>query len=241
MNYSDTKLQSLLSAEYVLGSLQGLARKRFERLLTTEPGLQEAVEYWQRRLNPLGETVEPLEPPHHIWQQIQQRIQPPAAPVAAEAESSMTKIANAWWDSLEFWRGFGVATAMMIVGLFVAFNTQTSFNKQPEYLAILQNQQAQPMFVASLIQGGKALEVSMLAEMNMQSHEVMQIWCVPKDGGVPVSVGLLESGRTHFELSLDQLQGLHDAEELLISLEPVGGSTEQGPSGPVMYRGPTMI
>ncbi|HEX5055802.1 MAG TPA: hypothetical protein VFX02_04820, partial [Gammaproteobacteria bacterium] len=93
MNYSDPTLQSLLAAEYVLGSLHGAARRRFTALVAREPGLRRELEYWQRRLNPLAETLPLRKPRAQVWRNIQNRIRggsrrPPALV----------------WNSLVFWR-----------------------------------------------------------------------------------------------------------------------------------------
>src|SRR5688572_5543509 len=97
MRYSDPKLQSLLAAEYVLGSLHGASRRRFTVLLAREGGLRKEVEYWQRRLNPLAETLPLLRPRRQVWRNIQNRIRGDA-----EAWPSLL------WNSLAFWRSLAV-------------------------------------------------------------------------------------------------------------------------------------
>ena len=46
MNYQHPELQKRLAAEYVLGSLQGKARLRFERLMVEQPSLRRLVAAW---------------------------------------------------------------------------------------------------------------------------------------------------------------------------------------------------
>jgi anti-sigma-K factor RskA len=61
MNYGDPRLRAMLASEYVLGTLHGRARRRFERLLGEDAGLRVTVEAWQNRLTPLAEALPPVE------------------------------------------------------------------------------------------------------------------------------------------------------------------------------------
>ena len=49
MDYSRPELADRLAAEYVLGTLRGPARRRFEALLPAHPALNRAMLDWQRR------------------------------------------------------------------------------------------------------------------------------------------------------------------------------------------------
>ena len=55
MNYADPELRDRLAAEYALGALSGLSRRRFERLLSSDRDLRDLVEDWDLRLNLLVE------------------------------------------------------------------------------------------------------------------------------------------------------------------------------------------
>jgi len=50
MRPSDPRRREWLAQEYVLGTLQGAARHRFERWLLTDRALQADVRRWQQRL-----------------------------------------------------------------------------------------------------------------------------------------------------------------------------------------------
>ena len=73
-----------LAAEYVLGTLRGPARARFERLIESDPALAQRVDAWAKRLDPLAEAAPAIEPPARSWTAIEQRIGAAAAkPVRA--------------------------------------------------------------------------------------------------------------------------------------------------------------
>lgn len=228
MKYSDPKLQSLLAAEYVLGSLHGASRRRFATLLAGEPGLRKEVEYWQRRLNPLADTLPLMQPHRRVWRNIQDRIRGDAV---------------AWpallWNSLAFWRSLAVGSATaLLLAAFVILQLNTNYEQAIHYVAVLKNQQAQPMLIATMEEN--MLTLDMLGPDNTGPGEVMEVWSLPRDGGKPVSLGLLKGRHGRLVLSRTQLEWLETAGEIAISIEPVGGSPTGLPTGPVMYRGDTI-
>lgn len=117
MNYADPELRDRLAAEYALGALSRLSRRRFERLLSSDRDLRDLVEDWDLRLNLLAESAPPVEPRARVWDEIARQIAPPApAPVR---EGWVDRL----WDSLGFWRAataLAAATAAALV-FYVAF------------------------------------------------------------------------------------------------------------------------
>jgi anti-sigma-K factor RskA len=129
MNYADPELRDRLAAEYAIGALSGLERRRFERLLSTDRDLRDLVEHWELRLNLLTESAPAVEPRPQVWDEIARRIAPAAAPAP---ESWLDRL----WDSLGFWRGaagLAAATAAALV-VYVAFLPQ---RVAPEQIAAL--------------------------------------------------------------------------------------------------------
>jgi anti-sigma-K factor RskA len=57
MNYFEPELRDRLAAEYALGTLRGLARRRFERLLSGNAALRDLVKDWELRVNLLAESA----------------------------------------------------------------------------------------------------------------------------------------------------------------------------------------
>jgi len=51
----NTRLQHKLAAEYVLGTLRGGARRRFQSWLSNDPHLQQVVREWEHHLMPMME------------------------------------------------------------------------------------------------------------------------------------------------------------------------------------------
>src|SRR4051794_15487190 len=63
-----------LAAEYVLGTLRGPARRRFEKWRGAPPQGQERCRFWEESLMQLAKGVRPIQPPPHVWQGIRARL-----------------------------------------------------------------------------------------------------------------------------------------------------------------------
>lgn len=64
----------LLAAEYVIGTLRGLARKRYERYLQQYPQLSAMTELWQNDLNLLTATLPETKPKPELWHTIKTKL-----------------------------------------------------------------------------------------------------------------------------------------------------------------------
>ena len=85
MNYARAELADRLASEYVLGTLQGGARRRFEALLPAHPMLRQAVTRWHDRLQPLARAIPPVAPAPAVWERIEARLDGAAIPLRAAA------------------------------------------------------------------------------------------------------------------------------------------------------------
>jgi anti-sigma-K factor RskA len=112
MNYFDPELRDRIAAEYALGTLRSLARRRFERLLSANADLRDLVSDWELRANLLAESAPVVEPPAHVWEQITQRIAPPPAP-------ARERLLDRLWDNPGFWRVTGALAGAVAAALAV--------------------------------------------------------------------------------------------------------------------------
>ncbi len=72
-NDNQDRVQEPLAAEYVLGTMQGDERIRFEQRLVSDMGLQAEVTAWEERLTPMLDVLDSVQPPPGVWQQIQEK------------------------------------------------------------------------------------------------------------------------------------------------------------------------
>ena len=71
----DDGLLDELAGEYVLGTLDGEARERFESRLSIDGDAQRAVAQWESRLSPLVEPAPRLHPSGEVWTAIKAHLE----------------------------------------------------------------------------------------------------------------------------------------------------------------------
>ncbi len=226
MKYRNEQIREALAAEYALGTLQGAARRRFERSLRDDPGLRRLVAEWQARLAPLDAAAKPIAPPQRVWRTIQQRI----APASRRAR---------FWNSIGFWRGSALASTMAaaILAALLVFAPP-----RETMVVIMSDDRARPAITVSWQPqqiGEKRLRVRLIEHPTRAPDTAWELWMVPPGGGNPVSLGLLNTREAQTVVVPPQLQdAINSALALALSVEPKGGSPTGLPTGPVIYQGP---
>lgn len=211
-----------LAAEYVLGTLRGGARRRFETLMGAHPSLREAVARWQERLHPLADTVPVVAPPPRVWQAIEARLDGRPKPAAAP---------RSIWSGLAFWRGWSALATAAAVVMAVLLVQPTPL--APPVVVVLAAPEGANAFVASVSADGRSLVVRPLATLDVDATRALELWAVPGQGA-PRSLGLIQLDRTTV---LQREQVLNGTAALAVSLEPPGGSPTGAPTGPILYTG----
>jgi anti-sigma-K factor RskA len=249
-------LQDRLAAEYVLGTLRGPARARFQSWLRDDAALRRTVSEWEERLAPMASAVREVAPPARVWQNIEARIGKPAGVPAGAARpvASAAAPASGWWDSLAFWRNWGlvatgcaaalmVATALRapeIVEREVVRTVEVPSNAmQPSYIAMLEDDRGELVFMAYAGRKSDELWVKRMGMKPLEPGQSYELWALPGKPGMPVtSLGVIPAGeKGTIKLASIADQRLADVPQLAISLEPEGGSKTGQPTGPVMYKG----
>src|SRR5260370_30528 len=100
MNPGNPELIDRLAAEYVLGTLRGPARRRFERWRADAPHVDQRCCYWEEHLMHVAKGLKPVQPPAHVWPAIRKRLNltphllpPPCATTLAPALASSSTLA----------------------------------------------------------------------------------------------------------------------------------------------------
>jgi anti-sigma-K factor RskA len=231
VKYRNDDLREALAAEYALGTLQGRARRRFERSLKDDPRLRRTVAAWQERLAPLNEAVEPVQPPARVWRGIERQIRPTA------------RRRSRFWDSLGFWRAVSIASTVAAL-LLAAYLGALAPTAKPRdmMVAVLSDDQAHPALTVSWRadqRGDKYLQIRVLGHAEMAPDTAWELWMLPGGEGKPVSLGLITTHETQTVVVPARLSSaIDDASGLAMSVEPKGGSPTGVPTGPVLYKGP---
>ncbi|MFA9218252.1 MAG: anti-sigma factor domain-containing protein, partial [Sphingomonadaceae bacterium] len=220
-------LRERLAAEYVLGTLKGGARRRFDGWLHQDAALRRSVAEWQNRLLPLAEFAPQQAPRPQVWQAIERRLQ-------------LQRPVPVWqfWrsESLSFWRGLGAASSAVAMLLAVVLATRAPDAPQIDYVATLADAQSQTAVLLTADRRHQTLRVKLLAAAPVASDKTLQLWVVPKQGH-PRSLGVL-APQSEVQLALTASALDSDVALLAVSLEPAGGSPDpNGPTGPILYKG----
>ena len=224
MNYRDPKLRDMLASEYALGTLQGLARKRFERLMRDDADLRRAVSEWQERLAPMTQAVTPITPPNRVWRNIEKRIR------GDRPRESL-------WQSLNFWRSLALAASGFAFAMLLYTGLAPQREPGAAYVAVLANEQHQPMMVVRYVKGQRELSVSFVAPQAIADDRSLELWSLPA-GGAPKSLGLVPTtGKVSLQLDVERASDMATVPALAVSLEPKGGSPTGAPTGPVLFSG----
>ncbi|MGH7122243.1 MAG: anti-sigma factor [Acetobacteraceae bacterium] len=212
--------RDLTAGEYVLGTLDVAAADAFEQAAPQDPELAAAIAAWQRRLSPLAGLVAPVAPPADLWVRIE----------ASTGKPELTQPVRIW-RNVAFWR-FATAGALALTAIFAGLLISRPVSRPTLMATIAPTGKTVPIFIAE-VQPGGALLMRALSPVVVAKNKALELWALPAGATMPVALGVLPStGRR-----LQTASTLGNATELMISLEPPGGSPTGQPTGPVVYKG----
>ncbi len=220
MNYLTEERKNALASEYVLGTLHGRARIRFQQLLMQHRSLRHVLWQWESRLNSLGGGVASVQPPAHLWDNIQQQLgfNNPALP------ANVTRLPQAKVRTWQWLSGIASAAAILLAVLLIVPQAPERMQTQ---IAVVQGEKAQALWSIEL--GEKNLVVTATANFTPLPDQDYELWMVAADGRPPISLGLLpKQGKLTLprNVLLDQVK----VAALAVSLEPLGGSPNGQPT-----------
>ncbi len=218
----------LLAAEYVLGVLNAAEAASVEAAAASDDALALAIEAWQNRLAPLALLAAPVPPPAALWSRIAGTIGGFAEP-ARDAE--IVSFPRRAWNSPGIWRA-ATAAALALAAAFAGI----AFLQRPapptELAAALAPANAPaPVFLAETQPDGSIL-VRPLSHVAVESGKDLELWALPAGATRPVSLGVLPAIGRHVPGELAKA-----STQLLVTLEPQGGSPSGSPTGPLVYAG----
>ncbi|HEY7999063.1 MAG TPA: anti-sigma factor [Pseudolabrys sp.] len=212
----------LLAAEYALGVLAGTDRAAAQRLLERDRNFARMVAEWEQRLAPWAGEIAEVSPPPQVWEAIVAALPAAAAPSAG------------LWQSLLFWRGFALASALAAACLG-AFIYLGAINREQPLVATIEGGGSRA-FVAT-IDAKRGTIAVVPAAFSADATRVPELWLIPADGK-PRALGLLRADRTVTITIPPEFAGQTVSNAVLaVSLEPPGGSPTGAPTGPVIGTG----
>jgi anti-sigma-K factor RskA len=245
----------LLAAEYVLGTLRGSARRRFQFYAERDSVIRNAVDDWQRRIAPMAELAPPRMPPASVWEAIERRLNLAGLREAARTPTPAPVVrpplpTTSPFGKLAFWRGWAigvtaiaaVAVVVAVRSLMVSTTTQAPapvVAQQPEaavsHVAVLNNADAHPVMLVAWDETHATMTLHPLGKVDLPAGRAMELWGIPASGH-PVALGMLPDSADGKVPAGAQKPGSYAA--LAVSIEAPGGSPNpNAPSGPVVFTG----
>lgn len=244
MNYEQPQLRRMLAAEYVLGTLHGPARRRFEELLRHSATLRREVVFWETRLAQLGLDLSPVQPPPRVWAGLRARISKPLPRAPGDRVT--------WWDRINLWRAAfavssAVAVALLVVLLLIPAPRRPATGPYSvarsghaaahEMMALIEGKQNQPLWLFTANMKAGTMSVRVMQGYPVPQGKSLELWMVPAHKGAkPVPMGLIpRSGVYRGVMPAKMMHTLKSAQALAVSMEPAGGSPTGEPTGPVLF------
>jgi anti-sigma-K factor RskA len=223
MNYQHPQLLEELAAQYVLGTLRGRARRRFERYCKHNASALHAVRRWEDRLVDLLASVVPVAPSAVVWDQIRFRVR--------RDRALRPKRVFATFGNWRFAMAAGIAALAIAFGLWTGFGPWSS-----QQVAVIWSEQQGQLWTIEAPRSRGELRVAATENIRLNPARAYELWALPGAGAAPVSLGLMPmSGRATLELNDAQRMALSRSRQIAISEEPPGGSPTGAPTGQVLF------
>jgi len=241
MRYTDPTLLEHLASAYVLGTLHGGARRRFERLQRDRMDVALLVAQWEMRLGQLANSIPAQQPSPKLWAAISARTRPQAAPAAA--------MRRAPWAGWRKPAGFGlgglaggmIAATLLFVSapaLFVSTDQiamRTGEILPQSYVGVLSDAQGNGKLLVSSLRHGKTVAFKVIGPITAPSSGRLVLWALPVDGPA-FSLGRVpSSGKAVAQLTDTSEKLLSKVGKLLVTLET--SATPTGPSETIVLSG----
>jgi anti-sigma-K factor RskA len=223
-----------LAREYALGTLQGAARRRFERLLREAPLTMRVVAAWQERLGVLAQGVPALQPREHVWQGVQERL----FGVPRQKSGFWSRLAGHFAP-----RGWGGVLAGVLVATVVLRLQPQWVGLEPpsealpqSYVGLLVNEAGQPQLLASSRRHGRSITVKLLQPLTVPADQVARLWALPREGE-PFLVGQVPArGSATLALPDSAEKLFFTVGRLGLTIEPAAAEA-RAPAGPFVASG----
>ena len=225
MKLAHRALLDALCGEYLLGTLRGAARRRFERALREEPRVAQRLNHWQGVFTPRYAKMIEAQPSGNVWKRL-------------ERELGLSRYRMPWHRRASFWRGWAVAaTAALALAIGVQVLRPSPEPQALLPIARLDGNAEVSQVTALLSRDGRTLELRAARPVVAGPKQSYELWLLLPGGAAPVSLAVLGSLDARFALPPAQIGRLSAGAKLAVSVEPAGGSPTGAPTGAVILVG----
>lgn len=243
MNYLQPERLDRLAREYVLGTLTGRARCRFERVVQYAPNAARAVGAWQERLAVLAAGVPPMQPREHVWRGLEQRLFPGAASPSGTAAPGVLR----WlWTWLAGRALAGALAGVLVAVVVLRLHPQLAGLEAPSqalpasYVGLLLDAKGKPILLASSRRHGRDLTIKVLQPVSVPPGRIVQLWALRADGSpFPVAAwpALPATGSLTVSLPDTAERLFFDVPRLAVSFEDAPAVAGHRPTGEPLLSG----
>jgi anti-sigma-K factor RskA len=213
-----------LCGEYLVGTLRGGPRRRFERALEQEPVVAQRLQYWQQRFAVTYSDRIAVKPSAASWRRIKRDL-------------ALHRFAVPWHSRVGPWRIWALAAT---VALAVALGQLVlTLRAPPAYstFAVLQGKTPEAQITVELSADRQALRMRATRPVQAATSQSFELWLIPVGGGAPQSLAVLGTLDSRIDLGVAVIARLTHGTKLAVSVEPAGGSPTGAPTGPVIAIG----
>lgn len=226
-------LRDALASQYALGTLKGAARRRFEKLMESDPELRIRVQEWSHRLSPMSHGLEPVEPPASVWNNILRQIR--------SEQKSASRFKQRFWENLVFWRGFSMATAALLVVItsvqwLLPGSPIVQVAKHEQMMVIVNDNKERPAWIIETSAKSNMMMVKTLHDVKMANGMGCALW-LTWDDGMTMNLGMLPEKSGMMEMKKPPMPGrtLHNA-KVVVSLEPMKQYDKKNIRGTLLFK-----
>ena len=225
MKFAASPHLDALCGEYLLGTLRGAARRRFERALREEPQVALRLFRWEHLFSPRYSEMIKMEPSPLLWKRLDHGLQ-------------LSRYRPRWYRSLGFWRTWAVATTFgLLTVMAVQVLLPAWFPAELVEIARLESTDKGVALYADLSKDQRTLRLRAPRPVIAGPAQSYELWLLPVGGGAPLSLAVLGALDVSLSLPERQAAGLRKGAKLAVSVEPAGGSPTGAPTGPVILIG----
>jgi len=261
MRYDNAELLRQLAAEYVLGTLHGAARRRFETLLETDEEARFQRDFWEQRLSEFGQVLSPVAPPLDVRAELLRRAAPPVMNATSDPVRLPVARRRRKRSVWAYAAGFATAASLALAFLLGQHYSDTDVAKPnvgrspvattmaagpsepgeawPIYAAEVRIPGSAKGWLLSLTPDHEHLIAVASDDFFQSGRQQLQLWCLVPDSD-PVAIGVLPSEKdasVTFQIPAE-VRG-RDQVTFAITLEPIERATDnesRRPVGPVLNQ-----
>ena len=240
MRYTGHDLLEHLASSYVLGTLSGGARRRFERLQHERADVRQRIRDWEERLGQLAGSVPARQPSGRLWEQIAARTRPGSKPLASGSGRWSRWLLPAGFGAGGVAAGLLAAAFLLMVspGLFISSDqaAMRSGEKLPaSYVGLLTDANGKGKLLVSSLRHGRTMTIKTIGPIEAPATGTLVLWALPATGPA-FRLGTVPTSGSAVSMLPDTSEKLlSKVDRLMVTVE--SSTTPTGPSATVVYSG----